>query len=147
MKSGGGGAFSRGKLEKRSLRMALTFFFTLVTGPRRSLSLKLSDTKVYAPQIRGGTGAFSRGKLEKRTLRMELAFFFTLATGLRRSLSLKLSDTTVYKPQLRARLGTTAHFCEVVVQSMSLKYLLEGETGEEVLEDGLGLGLGQGYNL
>ena len=25
------------------------FFFTLVTGPRRSLSLKLSDTKVYAP--------------------------------------------------------------------------------------------------
>ena len=28
------------------------FFFTLVTGPRRSLSLKLSDTKVYEPQIR-----------------------------------------------------------------------------------------------
>ena len=27
-------------------------FFTLVTGPRRSLSLKLSDTKVYEPQIR-----------------------------------------------------------------------------------------------
>jgi len=27
------------------------FFFTLVTGPRRSLSLKLSDTKVYEPQI------------------------------------------------------------------------------------------------
>jgi len=28
------------------------FFFTLVTGPRRSLRLKLSDTRVYAPQIR-----------------------------------------------------------------------------------------------
>ena len=28
------------------------FFFTLVTGPSRSLSLKLSDTKVYEPQIR-----------------------------------------------------------------------------------------------
>ena len=28
------------------------FFFTLVTGPRRSLSLKLSDTRVYEPQIR-----------------------------------------------------------------------------------------------
>ena len=28
------------------------FFFTLVTGPRRSLSLKLSDTKVCEPQIR-----------------------------------------------------------------------------------------------
>ena len=27
-------------------------FFTLVTGPRRSLSLKLSDTKVYEPEIR-----------------------------------------------------------------------------------------------
>jgi len=25
------------------------FFFTLVTGPRRSLILKLSDTKVYEP--------------------------------------------------------------------------------------------------
>ena len=30
-------------------------FFTLVTGPRRSLSLKLSDTRVYAPQIQGGS--------------------------------------------------------------------------------------------
>ena len=27
------------------------FFFTLVTGPRRSLSLQLSDTKVYEPQL------------------------------------------------------------------------------------------------
>ena len=25
------------------------FFFTLVTGPRRSLILKLSDTRVYEP--------------------------------------------------------------------------------------------------
>jgi len=32
------------------------FFFTLVTGPRRSLSLKLSDTKVYEPQIRARLG-------------------------------------------------------------------------------------------
>ena len=44
-----------------------------------------------------------------------LSFFFTLVTGARRSLSLKLSDTRVYEPQIRARLGTTAHFCEVVV--------------------------------
>ena len=29
------------------------FFFTLVTGPRRSLRLKLSDTRVNEPQIRG----------------------------------------------------------------------------------------------
>jgi len=28
------------------------FFFTLVTGPSRSLSLKLRDTRVYEPSIR-----------------------------------------------------------------------------------------------
>ena len=32
------------------------FFFTLVTGPRRSLSLKLSDTRDYEPQIRARLG-------------------------------------------------------------------------------------------
>jgi len=32
------------------------FFFTLVTGPRRFLSLKLSDTRVYEPQIRARLG-------------------------------------------------------------------------------------------
>jgi len=32
----------------------LLFFFTLVTGPSRSLGLKLSDTRVYEPQ-RGGS--------------------------------------------------------------------------------------------
>jgi len=32
------------------------FFFTLVTGPRRSLRLKLSDTIVYEPQIRARLG-------------------------------------------------------------------------------------------
>jgi len=28
------------------------FFFTLVTGPRRSLRLKRSDTRVYEPHVR-----------------------------------------------------------------------------------------------
>ena len=28
----------------------------------------------------------------------------------------QLSDTRVYEPQIRARLGTTAHFCKVVVR-------------------------------
>jgi len=40
------------------------FFFTLDTGPRRSLRLKLSDTRVYAPQIRarlGTTAHFCQG--------------------------------------------------------------------------------------
>ena len=34
----------------------LLFFFTLVTGPRRSLRLKLSDTRDYEPQIRARLG-------------------------------------------------------------------------------------------
>jgi len=33
------------------------FFFTLVTGPRRSLSLELRDARVYEPQIRARLGA------------------------------------------------------------------------------------------
>ena len=35
--------------------------------------------------------------------------------GLGRSLSLGLSDAPVYEPHMRDRLGTTAHFCKVVV--------------------------------
>ena len=35
---------------------ARSFFFTLVTGPRRSLSLKLSHTRFYEPQIRAHLG-------------------------------------------------------------------------------------------
>ena len=37
-------------------RLEGIFFCTLVTGPRRSLSLKLSDTRVYEPQIRARLG-------------------------------------------------------------------------------------------
>ena len=39
------------------------FLFTLVTGPRRSLSLKLSDTSVYEPQIRARLGTTWKGKV------------------------------------------------------------------------------------
>ena len=40
----------RGRSETaRLLPLRRLFFFTLVTGPRRSLSLKLSDTRVYEP--------------------------------------------------------------------------------------------------
>ena len=49
-----------------------------------------------------------------------LLLLFTLVPGPRRSLSLKLSDTRVYEPQIRAHLGTTTHFCEVVVLTMKL---------------------------
>jgi len=37
-------------------RALLFFLFTLVIGPRRSLSLKLSDTRVYEPQTRAHLG-------------------------------------------------------------------------------------------
>jgi len=47
-----------------------------------------------------------------------LFFFFTLVPGPRRFLSPKLSGTRVYAPQIRARLGTTAHFCKVVVLNL-----------------------------
>ena len=42
--------------EEGLLACVFFFFFTLVTGPRRSLSLKLSDTRVYEPQIRARLG-------------------------------------------------------------------------------------------
>jgi len=38
------------------LCFSFLFFFTLVTGPRRSLSLKPSDTGVYEPEIRTRLG-------------------------------------------------------------------------------------------
>jgi len=36
-------------LHGRQVLPSLFFCFTLVTGPRRSLGLKLSDTRVYEP--------------------------------------------------------------------------------------------------
>ena len=56
-----------------------------------------------------------------------LLFFFTRVTGPRRFLRHKLSDTRVYEPQIRARLGTTAHFCKVVV--LKLAGVLHGRVG------------------
>ena len=44
------------RLEREGPPANFFFFFTLVTGPRRSLSLKLSDAIVYEPQIRAPLG-------------------------------------------------------------------------------------------
>jgi len=41
------------------------FFFTLVIGPRRSLSLKLSDMRVYEPQIRARLGTITHFAAER----------------------------------------------------------------------------------
>ena len=40
--------------------------------------------------------------------------------------SLELSDTKVCGPYIRARLGTAAHFCEVVVLKLRRRGLLRG---------------------
>jgi len=48
--------------------MLLLFFFTLVTGPRRSLSLKLSDTRVYEPQIRARLGTTDAASIKPTAL-------------------------------------------------------------------------------
>ena len=66
-------------------------------------------------------------------------FFFTLVTGPIRSSSLKLSDTRVCAPQIRARLGTTAHFCEVLLPGPSTPWgphsseMLSSEERESLL--------------
>ena len=43
------GARAQGRHQSYDLWVFFFFFFTLVTGPRRSLRLKLSDTRVYEP--------------------------------------------------------------------------------------------------
>ena len=95
------------------------FFFTCVTGPRRSLSLKLGDTRVYEPQLRAPwdvqawmTGGFRQDEEEEEP--GPVGFLNRYASSLLLS-SLKLSDTQ----SLRARLGTAAHLCEVVALTSS----------------------------
>ena len=61
----GRGVWLGPRRDRRSPAGLLLFFFTLVTGPRRSLSLKLSDTRVYEPQIRALLG--TAGLLPLRT--------------------------------------------------------------------------------
>ena len=63
-------AFAMG-LRPRLGAASQVFFFTLVTGPRRSLSLKLGDTRVYEPQIRARLGSQVLG-LDEELLRMIL---------------------------------------------------------------------------
>ena len=69
---------------------------TLVTGLRRSLSLKLRDTRVHEPQIHPKPGCVGASSSSSLLLS-----------------SLELSDTQVYEPYIRALLGTASHFCVV----------------------------------
>jgi len=54
----------------------------------------------------------SSSVFEQGSITWSRAFFFFSSLLLS---SLELSDTKVYKPEIRARLGTAAHFCEVVI--------------------------------
>jgi len=63
-----GGGDLRVERSRGGDRSRFFFFFTLVTGPRRSLSLKLTDSRVYEPQIRArlGTTAHFDLSVERR---------------------------------------------------------------------------------
>jgi len=54
---------------------SLFFFFTLATGPRRSLGLKLTDTRVYEPQIRARLGTEQGAQASPMPARRPLGVF------------------------------------------------------------------------
>ena len=82
------------------------FFLTLVTCPRRSLSLKLSDKRVYAPQIRArlGTRLTLGGMFKKQESDIygcdAVNCTFPSGTG---------NETSVTNPQIRTPKPETQH--------------------------------------
>jgi len=76
------------------------FFFTLVTGPRRSLSLKLSDTRVNF------------------TLALTLALNLTLTITLSLSLSLSLTRLREASALLEERFAA----CQVIPEPSTLNH-------------------------
>ena len=50
-----------GGARRRMAPRLLFFFFTLVTGPKRSFILKLSDARGFEPQIRARLGTLQDG--------------------------------------------------------------------------------------
>ena len=82
------------------LKTKLFFFFTLVTGPRWSLRLKLSNTRVYEPQIRARLGTAAQFPSRRAPRLSPSATSFSGATAPPSSSSallsnLELSDTKV----------------------------------------------------
>ena len=72
------------------------FFFAFVAGPKGSLSLKLSDTKVYAPQIRGRLGTTARF--------CKVVVLETIDTGPRRPLSPEFSHVRLWEGYHESRI-------------------------------------------
>ena len=68
----------------------------------------MNEVPLYTPQ----TGTLNPlGRLPPfRALSQSILLFPSLLLS-----SLELGDIKVYEPEIRARLGTAAHFCEVVV--------------------------------
>jgi len=89
----------------------LSRYFGLRGSGFRVSGFRVSGFRVSGFRVWGFGGG--RGSSPRETC--FFFFFFTVVTGPRRSWSLKLRDTRVHEPQTRARLGTTAHFCKVVV--------------------------------
>ena len=83
------------------------FFFTPVTGPRRSLSLKLRDTRVYEPQIRAHLGTTAH-------------FFPTRPRRARRKGRIR-RETSKHKSRERSSLATNQIArCEMLYRGTSL---------------------------
>ena len=65
--------------------------------------------------------------------------------------SLELRDTNVYEPSIRARLGTAAHFCEVVVLKCVARVAgtatARGARGRSALTHSLSLSLTHSHSL
>ena len=128
------------RLRPETKHRFFSIFFTPVTGPRRSSSLKPSDTRVYIRarlgttthfcevivfRLRWGGGIRSSADgavafeaccrhvpVQQPAHAGTFFFFFSLVTDPKRSLRLKLSDARVYELQIR---GTRTHFREVIV--------------------------------
>ena len=95
------------------------------TGPprgERAPRVRISSTAVTQnpqPLSRKHTPRYTNGSTRSVSgdppAPVFFSLFLTLVSGPRRSLRLKLNDARVCEPQIRARLGTTAHFCKLVV--------------------------------
>ena len=84
----------------------LCFFFTIVTGPRRSLSPKLGDTRVSEPQIRAqmADGELLAGPASRRAPGAQAwRTFFSSSSLLLSSLELSESMSLKHEPSSEPR--------------------------------------------
>jgi hypothetical protein len=113
-------------------------FLTLVTGPRRFLSLKLSYTRVCEPQIRARLspvrewaqlyGAGTRNCVCCVALAVTWLHIFRQRANLKPQTKWQgcsrrgTPSLPKDEPHIRARLGTAAHLCKVVIACRQTSY-------------------------